>query len=45
MEIFFFKGDKEAALLQWKKAQAGGNNSARLKKKINEKKYIKVVFC
>ncbi|HMI01591.1 MAG TPA: tetratricopeptide repeat protein [Pedobacter sp.] len=40
-DVLFLKGDKEAALLQWKKAQAGGNNSGRLKKKINEKKYIK----
>jgi tetratricopeptide (TPR) repeat protein len=40
-DILFLKGDKEAALLQWKKALAGGNNSGRLKKKINEKKYIK----
>lgn len=40
-DILFLKGDKTAALLQWKKAQAGGNSSGKLKKKINEQKYIK----
>lgn len=40
-DILFLKGDKEAALLQWKKAKTAGNNSAKLKKKIDEQKYIK----
>lgn len=39
--ILFLKGDKEAALLQWQKAKAAGNNSQKLTQKINEKQYIK----
>ncbi len=40
-DILFSKGDKEAALLQWQKAKQAGNDSDKLIKKINEKKYIK----
>lgn len=40
-DILFLKGDKNAAMLQWNKAKAGGNSSGKLKKKIDEKKYIK----
>lgn len=40
-DILFLKGDKEQALVQWQKAQQAGNDSEKLKKKINEKKYIK----
>ena len=39
--ILFLKGEKEAALLQWQKAKAAGNNSQKLIQKINEKQYIK----
>ncbi|MFC4212134.1 tetratricopeptide repeat protein [Pedobacter lithocola] len=40
-DILYMKGDKDAALLQWKKAQQAGNVSEVLTKKINEKKYFK----
>lgn len=40
-DILFLYGEKEAALIQWKKAQDAGNDAASLKQKINEKKYIK----
>ncbi|WP_199117700.1 tetratricopeptide repeat protein [Pedobacter sp. ASV28] len=40
-DILFLKGDKENALLQWQKAQLAGNQSDKLTRKINEKKYIK----
>ncbi|MES2650796.1 MAG: tetratricopeptide repeat protein [Bacteroidota bacterium] len=40
-DILFSKGEKEAALLQWQKAKQAGNDSDKLIKKINEKKYIK----
>lgn len=40
-DILFLKGDKENAVLQWQKAKQAGNDSERLTKKINEKKYIK----
>lgn len=40
-DILFMKGEKEAALLQWKKAKDAGNISEVLNRKINEKKYFK----
>ncbi len=40
-DILFLKGRKEEALLQWEKAKAAGNESQKLIRKINEKKYIK----
>jgi len=40
-DILFVKGEKELALIQWQKAKDEGNNSEKLTKKLNEKKYIK----
>ncbi len=40
-DILFLKGEKELALLQWQKAKKEGNDSDKLTKKLNEKKYIK----
>ncbi len=40
-DILFMKGDKENAIAQWQKAKNAGNDSEKLKRKINEKKYIK----
>jgi tetratricopeptide (TPR) repeat protein len=40
-DILFLKGEKEKALMQWQKAKQAGNDSEKLNKKINEKKYIK----
>ncbi|RZK51747.1 MAG: tetratricopeptide repeat protein [Pedobacter sp.] len=40
-DILFQKGDAEMALTQWQKAKQAGNDSEKLKRKINEKKYIK----
>lgn len=40
-DILFMKGEKELAILQWQKAKQAGNDSEKLSKKINEKKYIK----
>lgn len=40
-DILFLKGEKELALLQWQKAKKEGNDSEKLTKKLNEKKYIK----
>lgn len=40
-DILFLKGEKESALLQWQKAKQVGNDSDKLMKKINEKRYIK----
>lgn len=40
-DILFLKGDKENAVMQWQKAKAAGNQSEKLNRKINEKKYIK----
>jgi len=40
-DILFLKGDKENAVLQWQKAKNAGNQSEKLDRKINEKKYIK----
>lgn len=39
-DVLFLKGDKELGLAQWKKARSAGNDSEKLNKKINEKKYI-----
>lgn len=40
-DILYLKGEKEKALEQWIKAGSNGNASEKLKRKINEKKYIK----
>lgn len=40
-DILFLTGDADAALIQWGKAKAAGNDSGKLSKKINDKKYIK----
>ncbi len=40
-DILFLKGEKDLALLQWQKAKKEGNDSEKLTKKLNEKKYIK----
>lgn len=40
-DILFLMGEKEQALIEWEKARAGGNNSEKLSRKINDKKYIK----
>lgn len=40
-DILFLKGEKDKALIQWQKAKQAGNDSEKLNKKINEKKYIK----
>jgi len=40
-DILFLLGDKDNALVQWKKSRDAGNDAALLKRKINEKKYIK----
>jgi len=39
-DIMFHLGDVDAALENWKKAKANGDNSPLLERKINEKKYI-----
>ncbi|WP_084498162.1 lipopolysaccharide assembly protein LapB [Pedobacter sp. V48] len=39
-DVLFLKGDKDLGLAQWKKAKSAGNDSEKLNKKINEKKYI-----
>lgn len=40
-DILFLKGEPEQALIQWKKVKAMGGGSDKLKKKIDERKYIK----
>ncbi len=40
-DILYLKGEKEKAVTQWQKAKQAGNESEKLNKKINEKKYIK----
>lgn len=40
-DILFLKGEKEQAVVQWQKAKQAGNDSEKLNKKINEKKYLK----
>ncbi|WP_316790970.1 tetratricopeptide repeat protein [Pedobacter frigoris] len=40
-DILSLKGDGAQAMVQWKKVQAGGGGSQKLKKKIDERKYIK----
>lgn len=40
-DILFLKGEQEQALVQWKKVRAAGAGSDKLKKKIDERKYIK----
>lgn len=39
-DIMFYLGNIDAAVENWKKAKAGGDNSPLLERKINEKKYI-----
>ncbi|QQL48792.1 tetratricopeptide repeat protein [Mucilaginibacter ginkgonis] len=39
-DILFYNGDVDGAVLNWKKAKAGGADSPLLDRKINEKKYI-----
>lgn len=40
-DILFLCGAPDQALVQWKKSRDAGNDSALLKRKINEKKYFK----
>eukprot|EP01136_Pigoraptor_vietnamica_P033078 Opistho-1_new@95590 len=40
-DVLFLKGEEKNALVQWQKAKNAGNDSVKLMKKINEKKYIK----
>lgn len=40
-DILFLKGDRESAVNQWQKSRNAGNQSEKLNRKINEKKYIK----
>ena len=40
-DILYLKGDKENAVMQWQKAKQAGNDSEKLKRKINEKRYVK----
>lgn len=40
-DILFLSGEPGQALVQWKKSRDAGNDSALLKRKINEKKYFK----
>lgn len=39
-DVLFVNGDKEGALIEWKKAKAAGNSSEKLNKKIYERKYL-----
>lgn len=39
-DVLFLKEDATRALVQWKRAKAAGNNSDKLDKKINERKYL-----
>lgn len=40
-DILYGKGERDLAVQQWQKAKKAGNNSDKLTKKINEKKYFK----
>lgn len=40
-DILYLKGEKEQGLIQWQKAREAGNQTEKLIRKINEKKYIK----
>ena len=40
-DILYINGDKELALVTWKKAKAAGRETEQLNRKIHEKKYIK----
>jgi tetratricopeptide (TPR) repeat protein len=40
-DILFLTGDVGSALVQWERAKAAGNDSEKLSRKINDKKYIK----
>lgn len=40
-DILFLSGEQENAITQWKKSRAAGNDSPLLKRKIDEKKYLK----
>jgi tetratricopeptide (TPR) repeat protein len=39
-DVLFVNGDKERALVEWKKAKAAGNGSEKLNRKIYERKYL-----
>ena len=39
-DIMFYLGNTDAAVANWKKAKANGDQSAILEKKINERKYL-----
>jgi predicted negative regulator of RcsB-dependent stress response len=39
-DIMFYLGNIDAAVENWKKAKANGDNSPLLERKINERKYI-----
>ncbi|WP_276090917.1 tetratricopeptide repeat protein [Pedobacter sp. JY14-1] len=40
-DLLFLKGKTSDAVEQWKKSKAAGNHTDKLKRKINEEKYIK----
>jgi len=40
-DILFFLGEQQQAMIQWQNSLDAGNGSPLLKRKINEKKYIK----
>lgn len=40
-DILFMLGEQDKAVVQWKKSRDAGNDSTLLKRKIDEKKYIK----
>ncbi|MCX2481213.1 tetratricopeptide repeat protein [Pedobacter sp. MC2016-15] len=40
-DILFLLGEADNAVLQWKKSRDAGNDSTLLKRKIDEKKYVK----
>lgn len=40
-DVLFLMGNETQGLAEWAKARAAGNDSEKLKKKIDEKKYIK----
>lgn len=39
-DVLFVSGEKERALVEWKKAKAAGNGSEKLNRKIYERKYL-----
>ncbi len=40
-DVLFLKGETAAGIAQWQKAREAGNDSDKLKQKIDERKYIK----